>query len=97
MLTQTDLLIQHVLRIGEQRFTIGLNVLNLFDQDIVTRNFTTRYRDGFNVSDQKFFAGFDPLAIAGATPASYRPDPRYLLPDQWQSRRQLRLTASWAF
>jgi hypothetical protein len=97
VLTQTDLLIQHVLRLGDQRFTIGLNVLNLFDQMIVTRNFTTRFRDGFNVSDQQFFAGFDPLAIAAATPASYRPDPRYLLPDQWQARRQLRLNASWAF
>ena len=96
-LTQTDLLIQHTLRIGGQRFTVGLNVLNLFDQDIVTRNFTTQFRDGFNVTDQQFFAGFDPLAIAAATPASYRPDPRYLLPDQWQSRRQLRLNASWAF
>ena len=97
MLTQTDFLVQHVVRIGSQRFTVGLNILNLFDQSIVTRNFTTRYRDGFNVSDQQFFAGFDPLAIAAATPASYRPDPRYLLPDQWQNRRQLRLNASWAF
>ena len=95
----TDLLLQHELRLSSgHRVTIGLNIQNLFDQDIVTRNFTTRYRDTFNVTDQAFFSGtFDPLSIAGATPATYRPDPRYLLPDQWQNRRQLRLNASWIF
>jgi hypothetical protein len=96
--TQTDVLLQHAFRFGGQRITVGLNILNLFDQDIVTRNFATRYRDGFNVTDQAFFSGtFDPLAIAAATPASYRPDPRFLQPDQWQTRRQLRVNAGFSF
>ncbi|MGQ0734696.1 MAG: hypothetical protein ACT4QD_13705, partial [Acidobacteriota bacterium] len=96
--TQTDLLVQHSFRFGDQRVTVGLNVLNLFDQDLVTRNFTTRYRDGFNVTDQAFFSGtFDPVAIASASAATYRPDPRFLQPDQWQSRRQMRLNVNWSF
>jgi hypothetical protein len=95
--TQTDLLIQHNFAFGSQRVNIGLNILNLFDSDTVTRNFTTRYRDGFNVSDQQFFAGFDPVTIASATPASYRPDARFLQPDQYQSRRTMRLNLNFLF
>ena len=98
MLNQTDLLVQHTFRFGGQRFNVGLNVTNLFDQDIVTRNFTTQYRDSFNVSDQQFFSGtFDPTAIATPAPASYRPDARYLQPDQYQGRRIMRLNLNWSF
>jgi hypothetical protein len=96
-LFQTDFLVQHTFRIADQRFNVGLNIINLFDSDTVTRNFTTQYRDTFNVTDQAFFSGtFDPLGIAATTP-SIRPDPRYLLPDQYQNRRALRLNASWSF
>ena len=98
MLHQTDFYLQHTFRFGDQRFNVGLNVTNLFDQDIVTRNFATRYRDSFNVSDQAFFSGtFDPVAIATPAPASYRPDPRFLLADQYQNRRVLRLNLNFSF
>jgi hypothetical protein len=50
------------------------------------------------VSDQAFFSGtFDPLAIAAATPASYRPDPRYTLSDQYLARRTMRLNVNLRF
>jgi outer membrane receptor protein involved in Fe transport len=95
---RTDLLLQHDVRVGRHSFNIGLNVENLFDHDIVTRNFSTQFRDTFNVSDQAFFSGtFDPLALATAAPATYRPDPRYLLADQWMDRRQLRLQLRYSF
>jgi hypothetical protein len=95
---QTDLLLQHSFRFGNRRLNVGLNVTNLFDQDIVTRRFATAYRDSFNVSDQAFFAGtFDPIAIAAATPASYRPDPRFGLADQFMTRRTVRFNAHWQF
>jgi Carboxypeptidase regulatory-like domain/TonB dependent receptor-like, beta-barrel/TonB-dependent Receptor Plug Domain len=98
MQSQTDLLLQHSFRFGTRRLNVGLNITNLFDQDVVTRRFTTQYRDSFNVTDQAFFSGaFDPVSIATATPASYRPDPRFGLPDQWQSRRTVRLNAHWVF
>ena len=72
---RTDLYIQHGFTLfGGQRISLGLNIENLFDQDIVTRRFTTRYRDSFNVSDQAFFSGtFDPVAMATAAPGTYRP------------------------
>jgi hypothetical protein len=40
---------------------------------------------------------FDPLSIAAATPASYRPEARYRLPNQYQSRRTRRLNVNWLF
>jgi hypothetical protein len=96
--TQTDLRLQHSLKFGERRINVGLEFSNLFDQDTVTRLFTTRYRDSFNVADAAFFSGsFDPVAIAAASPASYRPDPRFGTPDQWQSRRTMRLNVHWSF
>jgi outer membrane receptor protein involved in Fe transport len=96
---RTDLLIQHDVRLfGDHRVNVGLNVENLFDHDIVTRNFTTQFRDTFNVTDQAFFSGtFDPLALQAAAPNTYRPDPRYLLADQWMDRRQLRLQVRYSF
>jgi hypothetical protein len=98
MVTQTDVLLQHTFSFGGQQLNIGLNVINVFDTDTVTRNFTTQFRDSFNVSDQAFFSGtFDPLAIAAATPASYRPDPRYTLSDQYLARRTMRLNVNLRF
>jgi outer membrane receptor protein involved in Fe transport len=96
---RTDLLVQHDLRLsGRHRINVGVNFENLFDQEIVTRNFATAYRDTFNVSDQAFFSGtFDPVAMQAAAPATYRPDPRYLLADQWMGRRQVRLQMRYSF
>ena len=96
---RTDLSLQHAFRVfSDQRIIVGLNVENLFDSDTVTRLFTTRYRDGFNVSDQAFFSGtFDPVALATAAPTTYRPDPRYALPDQWQTNREIRLHVRFSF
>lgn len=99
MLHQTDLLVQHDFRLwGNQSINVGLNILNLFDQDTVTRIFTSPYRDRFNVSDQVFFSGtFDPIATQAASPATIRPDARAFLTDQYQSRRQMRLNVQWSF
>ncbi len=96
--SQTDFVVQHAFNMAGQRLKFELNVLNLFDQDIVTRTFTTAYRDGFNVTDQQFFSGtFDPVSMATAAPATYRPDSRFGLADQDQSRRQVRVALNFAF
>ncbi len=99
MFYRTDLLIQHDFRLFDShRINVGVNFENLFDHATVTRNFTTAYRDTFNVSDQAFFSGtFDPVALQAAAPATYRPDPRYLQVDQWQERRQMRLQIRYSF
>ena len=96
---QTNLLLQHDVAVSDRhRINVGLNIENLFDHDTVTRMHMTAYRDTFNVSDQAFFSGtFDPLAMQAAAPGTYRPDPRYLLADQWQDRRQIRLQLRYSF
>jgi outer membrane receptor protein involved in Fe transport len=96
---RTDLYLQHSFDIFDgRRVSLGFNVENLFDSDTVTRYFATRYRDSFNVSDAAFFSGtFDPVALANAAPATYRPDPRYGLPDQWQTNREIRLQVRFTF
>lgn len=81
---------------SSKRPNVGINVTNLFDQDTVTRLFTTPYRDSLNISDAAFFAGFNAIAVAKATTA-IRPDPRFGLPDQWQSRRTARLQVKFVF
>ena len=97
VLSQTDLFLQHNFSLpGSRRLNVGVNVTNLFDQDIVTRLYTTRYRDSLNISDAAFFAGFDTIAVAKATTA-IRPDPRFGSPDQWQSRRTARLQVKFVF
>ena len=97
MFSQTDLFLQHNFALpGSRRSNVGINVTNLFDQDTVTRLFTTPYRDSLNISDAAFFAGFDAIAVAKATTA-IRPDPRFGLPDQWQNRRTARLQVKFVF
>ena len=51
---------------------MAANIINLFDQKTVTQFVTTPYRDAFSVPDAQFFAGFDPVAVAAASP-SIRP------------------------
>ena len=57
--TQTDLLFQHEIPLpGSSRMSVGLNILNLFDQDTVTRQFQARYRDPIaGITDAQFFRG----------------------------------------
>jgi len=99
VLTETDLQVSHAFRMwGDHDLTIALNIDNLFDQKIVTRRATTPYRDGFNVSDTMFFSGtFDPVALATASPTTYRPNAQFNLPDQYQLRREMRLEVRYAF
>ena len=99
MMTRTDLFLQHGFRLrNHHQINVGVNIENLFDQDTVTRLFTTAYRDTFNVSDQAFFSGtFDPIALQAASPTTIRPDPRYKQPDQWMDRREIRLQVKYSF
>jgi len=105
--TQTDLYIQHEFRLGAQRLQLSLNVLNLFDQMTVTNyafgQYPKRpYRDGFNIPDAQFFAGFDPAALAVSE--GLEVDPRFTYDGGWgpgsygfQSRRAIRLGAKFIF
>jgi outer membrane receptor protein involved in Fe transport len=95
--TQTDLLLQHEVPLpGQSRLNVGLNVLNLFDQDTDTRVFQARFRDSISgISDAQFFQGFDVAAIAAQR--NLRPDPRFTLADQFLGARTIRLQAKLYF
>jgi hypothetical protein len=95
--TQTDLLAQHEVRLGQNlRAAFGVNVTNLFDQATVTNVFVNPYRDNFNIPDAQFFAGFDPEAIVAAS-AGFRRDARYQQASGYQDRRSIRLQARLSF
>jgi hypothetical protein len=96
VLSQTDLLVQHTFRLGRgYSVNVNANVINLFDQDIVTRSFTQPYRDNITLPFTDFFNGFDPVAYATAN--KLRNDARFGLPDQYQGRRAIRLNAAIRF
>jgi hypothetical protein len=56
-LTQTDLFISHPFKIGGFGLEVSLNVLNLFDEDTVTRRRNTPYYD--DLCDHATGCGFD--------------------------------------
>jgi hypothetical protein len=94
--SRTDLRVQQELRIGRTRLAAGVDFINLFDQDGVTKIFTRPYRDGFNLDDPVFFAGFDPEAVVAATPGFLR-DARYGMANAFQSRREIRVQVRFTF
>jgi hypothetical protein len=96
--SQTDILVQQYIPLpgSRTRLRLGVNVINLFDQMAALGVVTTPYRDAFSISDRQFFAGFDPVAIAAATPG-IRSDPRYRLPNNYQVRRSVMLQGRLTF
>ncbi len=107
MINLTDLNILHDFKIkGNTKFSLQANISNVFDQQTVTQIAFAAYRDalvipGFpNNPGGAFFqpGGFDTVAVQAARlPASGRPDPRYTLPNTYQSARAIRLMARISF
>jgi hypothetical protein len=94
--SQVDLLVQQEFRLpSNMRVMIGLNAINLFDQETGTGYQTTPYRDGFNVSDATFFGGFDPVAVAAAQ--NFRPEARFGMASGFQDPRVIRIQAKFSF
>jgi outer membrane receptor protein involved in Fe transport len=84
------------------RVEVGLDITNLFDQDIATAYSSSPYRDGFNLSDPAFFAGFDPATVvaqvrAASGASAIRDDNRFGLASSFQTRRMMRLEARFTF
>ena len=96
--SQTDLIVsQRVGLFGRTDVIFEANVINLFDQDIVTAYTNTPYRDAIPIaSPQAFFAGFNADTIAAATP-SIRKNPLFDLPSTFQGARSVRLSAKFRF
>ena len=102
--SETSLSIYHDFKLGgTKRLNVNVQIFNLFDQDTVTRYWTTRYRDPIPVTDEQFFGGMNSAAIVSAlnsdsiTSNNIRPDPRFMQPDQWQDARSFRVMAKFLF
>ena len=107
--TNTDINFAHTLRVWKgNRFTLQLNITNLFDQDFVTTLFTSPWRDPLVIPGDNctlcaapFFAGFDTRAVMAArnaaAPNTGRPDPRYSLPNGYRGERVARLFLKYVF
>ena len=95
--SQTDLLVQHQIKVpGEARLTVGLNVINLFDQ-ATAQSFGNRpYRDALSLTAEQFFAGFDPVAVAAGN-SRIQPDPRFRLASGYQPARAITLQTKLTF
>ena len=95
-LAQTDLTLWQTFNFGRYDFSIGLTVLNLFDEDTATRVYTRRQLQDIEVEDADFLTGFDyaqkleELGEAGL-------DDAYNIPDTFQQLRRLRLTLKFEF
>jgi hypothetical protein len=96
--TQTNLqLTQDVpLPGGERRVQVFANIENLFDQDETLDVFRNLTRDNVPISDEAFFHGFDIEQVLAANP-SIRRDPRFLLPNTFQSARSIRVGVKFTF
>jgi len=93
-LTQTDLSLNYNLPLsGRVSMSLGLSVLNLFDEDTPTRQWTRAQTQDLPVTDQDFLTGFDYAALA----AEVDQDAAYGLYDTFQGPRELRFTVKIEF
>jgi len=97
ILSKSDLYLQHELRFRNQRLQVSANILNLFDQDIVTDIWNIELRDNLSIDDPVFFApgGFDTQALIASQPV--RRDARFLRDSGFLGRRQIRLGVKFLF
>ena len=86
-LLQTDLSLWQRFNFSSLTFSVGVTVLNLFDQDTGTRYWTHRTLDELPLTPDEFAAGFDFDAIA----ATLDQDPAYNQVDNFQNPRVIRL------
>jgi hypothetical protein len=94
--SQADLQLQHEFRLGgDQRFTVLMNVINLFDQDVETNVWQTQTRQGITVTEADFYRGVDTQALMAAQGTTL--DPRFLMGRDFQVPRAIRFGAKWSF
>jgi hypothetical protein len=94
--SKTDLFLQHDFALPRgSRVQLEMNVLNLFDQKQVISVWARQDRDTVPLTTAQFFAGFN----IDEEYARYkiRLDPRFLMPEAWQGRRQIRFAARFVF
>ena len=97
LLTSTDLSVMQSFDLGDRvKVQIGATILNLFDQDTVTRRYNNRMVGDLPLDDREFFGGgWDYEALLRADPTLL--DVKFNQPDQYQVPRSIRLTAKFTF
>ncbi len=98
--SQTDLMLQHDIRLGGRRIELSLNVLNLFNQDTATSLFNTQTRDDVAIGLDEYFAGrvnVQERINQQVAQEGLRLDPRFLKADAFQAPRAIRIGAKFRF
>ncbi len=101
-LTQTDLQLSHEFRLGgDYGIQLSLNVRNLFDEDVMTNYWEDFLLEDIPMTEELFFAGFDPEALIAANNVAR--DPRAGMPEEQgnnnglQGRREMRFGVKFLF
>jgi hypothetical protein len=97
VLSQTDLALWQDIRLMRTNLQLGVTVLNLFDQDTVTRVYNNRLTGALPVDTQEFFAGgaSNYEALVAANPDLL--DVKFNQPNQYQAPREVRFTVKFIF
>jgi hypothetical protein len=95
-LTQTDLSLFQDFNLANTRLQVGVTVLNLFDQDMVTRRYNDRTVGSLPLTTEEFFAGgWDYNSVLAENPDIL--DVKFNQPNQFLGARELRLTLKFRF
>jgi len=96
-LTQTDLSVNYTFTFGRGlAFSVGLSILNLFDEDTATRMWSQIAQQDIDVDPSEFQSGFDfQAALASLGPEAL--DTRFGIYDTYQLPRVLRLNLKFEF
>jgi hypothetical protein len=94
MLVNTDLSIYQDFKFGKASLQLGVTILNLFDRDAVTRRINDRTVGSLPLTTSQFFAGgWDYASLISPSISNTL----FNRPDQFQSPREVRLSAKLSF
>lgn len=96
VVTQSDFQVVQSFRFNRFGVKLDLTILNLFDQEAVTRRFNNRTAAQLPLTTSQFFAGgWDYNAVLAANPNIL--DVKFNQPDQWQDPREVRFSVRFTF
>ncbi|NIM62434.1 MAG: hypothetical protein GTO30_12545, partial [Acidobacteria bacterium] len=89
-ITQTDVMLAKEFELGGDRsFEVTLNIRNLFDEDAVTDVDNSGLDQDLPLTNEEFFAGFDPEAVIAANDVARNPS--FGIAENFQARREIRV------
>ena len=95
-LSQLDAYLQHEIRLsGSKRLQLGVNVLNLFDQETPFLRYANEFQSTVDIDEATYFRGFDTKELI-ASQQLVR-DPLFLMDYGFQAPREIRLSLKLLF